>query len=168
MTTALRRAVLACAIALGAAAAPARADWRDVGVNVYGLSVHFDQDEAERLGVDNNFNPGLGLRYEFARHDRWSFFADAGAYYDSGKNTAVYGGVGALWQVVGGLKIGAALAVMDSDTYNNGKTFVAPLPLVAYDFGPVTVNLTFFPKVSKFNDVATLGLWFTVWPGRFR
>jgi hypothetical protein len=31
----------------------------------------------------------------------------------------------------------------------------------------VTVNLTFFPKVSRFNDVATLRLWFTVWPGRF-
>lgn len=167
MTTALRRAVLAGVLALGAAG-PGRADWRDLGVNVYGLSVHFDQDEAERLGVDNTLNPGLGLRYEFARRERWSFFADAGAYYDSGKNTALYGGVGALWQVVGGLKIGAALAVMDSDTYNNGKTFVAPLPLVTYDFGPVAVNLTFFPKVSKFNDVATLGLWFTVWPGRFR
>jgi hypothetical protein len=168
MTVAIRRALCACAIAFAAVAGPAHADWSDLGVNIYGLSYHFDQDEAERLGVDNNLNPGLGLRYEFARHERWSFFADAGAYYDSGKNTAVYGGVGALWQVVGGLRIGAALAVMDSDTYNNGRTFVAPLPLAAYDFGPVTVNLTFFPKVSKFNDVATLGLWFTVWPGRFR
>jgi hypothetical protein len=29
------------------------------------------------------------------------------------------------------------------------------------------VNLTFFPKVSKYNDVATLGLWFTLWPGQW-
>lgn len=158
MTAASRRVLAACALALAVATGPARADWRDLGVNVYGLSYHFDRDEAERLGVDNTLNPGLGLRYEFARHGRWSFFADGGAYRDSGENTAVYGGVGALWEVVGGLKVGAALAILDSDTYNAGRTFVAPLPLAAYDFGPVTVNLTFFPQVSKFNDVATLGL----------
>jgi hypothetical protein len=149
------------------ACAPARADWRDVGVNVYGLSYHFDRDRAEQLDVDNGFNPGLGLRYDFARLERWTFFADAGAYYDSGRNTAVYGGVGTLWRAVAGLQLGAAAVVMNSDTYNNGSTFVALLPLVAYDFGPVTVNLTFFPKISRYNDVATLGLWVTLWPGRW-
>ncbi len=168
MTSTCRRTLLACALALGAAGAPAHADWSDLGVNVYGLSYHFDKSRAEQLDVDNNFNPGLGLRYQFARHERWTFFADAGAYYDSGKNTAVYGGAGALWQVVGGLQIGAAVAVFNSDTYNSGRTFVAPLPLVAYDFGPVTVNLTYFPKISDRNEVASLGLWFTIWPGRFR
>jgi hypothetical protein len=167
MTTAVQRAALAAAIAGCLATAPAAADWRELGVNVYGLSYHFDRDRAEELDVDNSFNPGLGLRYNFAQLERWTFFADAGAYYDSGKNTAVYGGVGALWQVVGGLKIGAALAVMNSDTYNDGDTFLAPLPLVAYDFGPMMVNLTFFPKVSKYNDVATLGLWLTLWPGQW-
>jgi hypothetical protein len=168
MSNVVRHGALAAALAGGLAAAPASADWRDLGVNVYGLSHHFDRDRAEQLDVDNNFNPGLGLRYDFARHERWTFFADAGAYYDSGRNTAVYGGVGALWQVVGGLQIGGALAVMNSDTYNQGGTFVAPLPIVAYDFGPVTLNLTYFPKVANFNDVATLGLWFTIWPGRFK
>ena len=168
MTIAVRRAALAAAIACCLSTAPAAADWRDLGVNIYGLSYHFDSDRAEELDVDNTINPGLGLRYDFAHHERWTFFADAGAYYDSGKNTAVYGGVGALWQAVGGLKIGGALAVMNSNTYNDGDTFLAVLPLVAYDFGPVMVNLTFFPKVSKYNDVATLGLWFTIWPARFR
>ena len=168
MPNVIRCSALVAALAGGLPAAPACADWRDLGVNVYGLSYHFDQDRAQQLDVDNSFNPGLGLRYGFARLERWSFFADAGAYYDSGRNTAVYGGVGALWKVVGGLQIGGALAVMDSDTYNQGKTFLAPLPLVAYDFGPVALNLTYFPKVSNYNDVATLGLWFTIWPGRFK
>jgi hypothetical protein len=167
MTHAARRVALAVAIAGWAPATPAFADWHDVGVDVYGLSYHFDRDRAKQLDVDNSFNPGLGVRYNFAQVERWTFFADAGAYYDSGRNTAVYGGVGALWQVVGGLQIGAALAVMDSDTYNRGKTFVAPLPLVAYDFGPVMVNLTYFPKISDYNEVATLGLWFTLWPGKW-
>jgi hypothetical protein len=168
MSNVVRCGALAAALAGCLVAAPAVADWRDLGVNVYGLSYHFDRDLAKELDVDNGFNPGLGLRYEFARREGWSFFADAGAYYDSGRETAWYGGAGALWQVAGGLHIGGALVVMNSDTYNEGKTFVAPLPLVAYDFGPVTVNLTYFPKVSNFNDVATLGLWFTLWPGRLR
>jgi hypothetical protein len=167
MTTAVRCAALAVAFAGCVLAAPAAADWRDLGVNVYGLSYHFDRDRARELDVDNSVNPGLGLRYTFAELERWSFFADAGAYYDSGRNTAVYSGVGALWRVVGGLQIGGALAVMNSDTYNDGDTFLAPLPVVAYDFGPVTVNLTYFPKISKYNDVATLGLWFTLWPGKW-
>lgn len=167
MRSAVVRAVLAVVLAGSLFSAPAAADWRDVGVNVYGLSYHFDRDLAEQLGVDNSLNPGLGLRYNFAQLERWTFFADAGAYYDSGRNAAVYGGAGALWQAAAGLRIGGALAVMNSDTYNDGKTFVALLPLVAYDFGPVTVNLTFFPKVSRYNDVATLGLWFTLWPGKW-
>jgi hypothetical protein len=140
-------------------------DWRDLGVNVYGLSYH---STVIARSSRRRQQPQPLASHNFAQVERWSFFADAGAYYDSGRNTAVYGGVGALWQVVGGLQIGGALAVMNSDPYNNGDTFLAPLPLVVYDFGPVTVNLTFFPKVSKYNDVATLGLWFTIWPGRIK
>lgn len=149
-----------------AIAAPAAAG--ELGINFYGLSYHFDKDRAEALGVDNALNPGLGVRYRFAEWERWSFFADAGAYYDSGRNTAVIGGVGALWTVAGGLQVGAAVAVFNSDTYNDGRTFVAPLPLLAYDFGPATVNLTFFPKIERYNDVATIGFWVTLWPERIR
>ena len=38
---------------------------------------------------------------------------------------------------------------------------------VGEDAGPVTFNLTYFPKISRFNDVATLGFWLTIWPGRW-
>ena len=166
MTTAIRRAFFICAFALCAAAPAAVAgEW---GIDIYGLSYHFNRDLAKQLDVDNSFNPGLGVRYQFAEVERWSFFADAGAYHDSGSNTAVYGGVGALWQVVGGLQIGGALALMNSDTYNQGKTFIAPLPLVAYDLGPVTLNLIYFPKISNYNEVASLGFWVTLWPERFK
>jgi hypothetical protein len=167
MPTTARRVVLAVAFAACIAAAPARADWRDVGVNVYGLSYHVDRDRARELDVDNGLNPGLGVRYNFAKWERWTFLAEAGAYHDSGRNTAVYGGAAALWQAVGGLHVGAALVAMNSDTYNRGKTFLAPLPVIGYDFGPAMVNLTYFPKVSNYNEVGTLGLWFTLWPGRW-
>jgi hypothetical protein len=153
------------AIALIAACGVARAD--EIGINVYGLSYHFDRDRAQALGVDNEVNPGLGVRWKFAETERWRFFADAGVFSDSGKNTAALAGAGALWHVAGGVQIGAALAVMNSDTYNNGRTFIAPLPIVAWDLGPVTLNATFFPKIERYNDVATVGLWVTLWPGRW-
>jgi hypothetical protein len=150
---ALRR--LLAAVVLGIACGAAHAD--EFGVNVYGLSYHFNRDRA----------PGLGFRWQFAEHERWRFFADAGVFSDSGRNTAVLAGAGALWHVGAGFQVGAALAVMNSDTYNNGRTFIAPLPLVAWDLGPATINLTFFPKIERYNDVATVGLWVTLWPGRW-
>ena len=160
-------ALLRClaAVALVAACGTAHAD--EIGINVYGLSYHFNRDRAQALGVDNGVNPGLGVRWQFAETERWRFFADAGVFNDSGRNTAALAGAGALWRVAGGFEIGAALAVMNSDTYNNGRTFIVPLPLVAWDLGPVTLNATFFPKVERFNDVATVGLWVTLWPGRW-
>src|SRR3990172_2736896 len=137
------------------------------GISFYGLSHHFDRDQARALGVGNGFNPGLGVRYRFAQRDRWSFELEAAAYYDSGRNTAVVAGVAALWHVRHGFHAGGALALFNSPTYNNGRAFVAPIPLVAYDWGPVTLNATFLPKIGRYNDVATIGVWVTFWPKRW-
>lgn len=138
----------------------------ELGINIYGLSYHFDRDVARRIGVDNEFNPGLGARYRLPR-ERFEWVLDAGAYRDSGRNVALIAGAGALWKPVPALGLGAALVVFDSDTYNRGRTTVAPVPLAAYDLGPATLNFTYLPKVSDINDVATLGFWVTLWPGRF-
>jgi hypothetical protein len=143
----------------------ARAD--ELGVSVFGLSYHFDRDKARALDVDNGFNPGIGLKYRFAEHGRWTFDAEAGAFRDSGSNTAGYGGVTALWRVGRGFQLGGALTLLKSSTYNDNSLFIAPLPMLAYDIGPVTLNLTYFPKISGVNDVAALGFWVTVWPERF-
>lgn len=153
--------------ALVAAAACGAAPADELGVNLYGLSYHFDRAKAQAIEADNTVNPGLGFRYRFADSGRWQFFADGGVYYDSGRNTAKYAGVGALWSVASGFQAGAALAVFHSDTYNGGRAFLAPLPMLAWDVGPVTLNLIFSPKMSRFNDVATLGFWVTLWPGRW-
>jgi hypothetical protein len=161
--TALRRLFVALLLAAVTTSATA-GEW---GVDVFGLSYHFDRSEAEALGVDNGFNPGLGLRYRFAKLEHWAFDAEVGAYRDSGSNTAVQGGVSALWNPWRGLQLGGALVVFKSDTYNDGDVFLAPLPLVGYDFGPAMVNLTYFPKIGRYNDVATLGLWVTLWPQRW-
>ena len=153
----LRRLFACAALALPLPAAA------ELGLNIYGLAYHFDRSRARSLGVDNEFNPGLGVRYRVPHSERLQWIFDAGAYRDSGRNTARLAGAGALWRVSEGWRVGGALALLHSDTYNRGKAFVAPLPLAAYEFRSVTLNFVYLPKVSDLNEVATLGVWATVW-----
>jgi hypothetical protein len=108
-------------------------------------------------------NPGLGLRYRWPRQG-FDWFADGGAYRDSGRNTAVYAGGGAFWKPTERLRLGGALAFFYSDTYNDGDPFIAPIPVAAYEWRRVTLNLVYFPKISGINDINTLGFWITLWP----
>jgi hypothetical protein len=159
-------ALLALAAACAAPAAAA-ADAGALGISFYGVSYHFDRDRARALGVDNGFNPGLGVRYRLARRERWTFDVEAAAYYDSARNNAVVAGVAALWEVGRGFHAGGALALFDSPTYNHGRAFVAPIPVAAYEWDAVTLNATFLPKVGRYNDVATIAFWVTFWPKRW-
>lgn len=136
------------------------ADW---GVNVYGLSWHFDRDKAKELGDDNGINPGLGVRWRPEKGEQLSWFVDAGAYHDSGRNTAVLAGLGLHWHATESLRLGGALVFLNSQTYNNGKSFVAPLPIAAWEFRRVMLNMVYMPKVRDLNDINTLGFWATVW-----
>lgn len=157
---------LALALLLAAFACRAPAQPGELGVNVYGLSYHFERDEAKASGFDNEVNGGLGLRYRMPRQD-YDWIIDAGAFRDSRRNTVVLAGGGVLWKATGRLRLGAALGVAQSDTYNDGNPFIAPLPLLAYEWRPVSVNLAYFPRVSGVNDFNTLLLWLTAWPRGF-
>lgn len=159
------RLVLAAVIALAVYLPSAHAG--EFGINVYGLSYHFDRDRARENDLDNEFNPGLGLRWRFADWERWSFHADAGFFEDSGSNTAKIFGAAAMYKLGAGFRAGAALSLFHSDTYNSGDAFIAPVPLLSYEWRAVSLNATFFPKVSRFNDIPTLGFWITIWPGRW-
>jgi hypothetical protein len=139
----------------------------ELGINVYGLSYHFERDRARTIGTDNEFNPGLGLRYNIGENERFRWFADGGFYHDSGRNIAKYGGVGAQWKATQAIGVGAALVAFHSDTYNRGRAFITPLPVVSYDFGPASVSLVYMPRVKTLNEINTVGLWLTLWPGRF-
>jgi len=140
-------------------------DW---GVNVYGLSYHWDRDQAKRNDLDNEFNPGLGLRYRIGDWQIGSWLKadaiiDAGIYRDSGRNTAVYAAAGLLWPLdeAKRFSLGAALTAFHSDTYNRGDPFIAPVPLFALRLGDVTVNLTHFPKIRNFNEVDATAMFMT-------
>lgn len=138
----------------------------ELGINVYGLSYHFERGEAKRRGYDNEVNPGLGARWRMPAGD-FDGFLDGGAYRDSGRNSAVYAGAGFYWKPAQGLRLGGALAFFHSDTYNEGDAFIAPVPLLAYEWRAVTLNMVYFPKVSGVNEINTLGFWLTLWPKGF-
>lgn len=135
----------------------------DLGLNIYGFAYHFDRDRARAAGLDNEIIGGLGMRYRVRHSAQLQWIFDAAAYRDSARNTALLAGAGALWHVSQSWRVGGALAAFRSDTYNQGKAFVAPLPVAAYEFRPVTLNFAFTPRWSEVNDVATLAVWLTWW-----
>lgn len=164
------RCALVVLLVLGALPWTGRAEAQDsgeLGINVYGLSYHFERDRAKRLGYDNEVNPGLGVRYRARLNERWDWFFDAGAYRDSGRNTALVIGPGAFWKATEGWRLGGAVAFFDSDTYNRGRSFIAPLPVLAYEWRAVTLNMVYIPKVGDLNSINTLGFWVTFWPRGF-
>ena len=136
----------------------------DLGLNIYGLAYHFDRSRAREAGLNNELIAGLGLRYRVPHSEQMSWVLEGGAYRDSGRNTALVAGAGALWKVSGGWRLGGALVGFKSDTYKRGKAFLAPLPLLTYDYRSVTLNFTYVPRVAEINDVAALAFWVTWWP----
>ncbi|HSF47127.1 MAG TPA: hypothetical protein VLA73_02055, partial [Burkholderiales bacterium] len=66
MTRLLLSCLAAAATAVCTSTAQGAPQADQLGINVYGLSYHFDRDRARELDVDNELNPGLGLRYRFA------------------------------------------------------------------------------------------------------
>jgi hypothetical protein len=153
------RAILLTATSLWVNPAVA-GDW---GVNVYGVSYHWDRELAKMNGWDNEFNPGLGLRYTMGSWLKADAILDAGAYHDSGRNTAVYAAAGLLWPLDEARRfmLGVALTAFHSDTYNQGDAFIVPVPLFSLRLDGVTINLTHFPRVSNFNAVHTTAMFFT-------
>ena len=135
----------------------------DIGINLYGASYHFDRDKAKELGLTNEFNPGLGIRWRQKRSDKLDLFVDAGFYDDSASHTAKLVGGGALWHATDGLRLGGGLVLLQSKTYNGGDAFIAPAPVLAYDWRRISFNLVYFPKFRDQNKTNQIGMWLTVW-----
>jgi hypothetical protein len=51
---------------------------------------------------------------------------------------------------------------VQSDTYNHGSPFIAPLPIASYDLGPVTLNAIYVPRYGEYNKFAVFGLYFSI------
>jgi hypothetical protein len=135
-------------------------DW---GIDVYGTSYHLEQTRAKERHVDNQVNPGLGLRYRTSHTENVDWILDVGGYHDSGRHTALFAGAGAAWHATDRLRLGGALAAFQSKTYNSGKSAIALVPVAAYEWPTVSLNVVYFPRLGRFNDINTFGFWITIW-----
>ena len=87
---------------------------------MYGFAYHPDRETVHERGLDNEFNPGLGLHYELRNTPRGVTFAEVGAYDDSGSSVAAFIGLGYQFRMGEHWRAGAAVALMNSKTYNQG------------------------------------------------
>lgn len=138
----------------------------DIGLDVYGLSYHLDQKLARQIGTDNQFNPGLGLHYVINESPQSIWLVQSGLYRDSGRHHAKIAGVAYEYKLTEQWRLGGGVVYFNSTTYNRGRAFIAPVPLLTYQLGPAALNLTFFPKVSGFNDIPTFAAYATIRLGR--
>jgi hypothetical protein len=136
-------------------------------LNVYGLSYHPDREIVHRDNLDNQVNPGLALHYELVNNARGVTFTELGAYRDSGRHLAKFATLGYQWKFGEDLRIGGAVAAMNSKTYNRGVTFLGMIPLVTYDLGPVQLNAVYFPKFGHYNEVDAFGFYVTLPVGKW-
>lgn len=132
-----------------------------LNLNVFGLSYHPDRKGTRDRHLDNELNLGLGLEYEFHSDVSGAATLQTGFFKDSGRNWTKIAGAGYQFKLGDRLRLGADLLAIQSPTYNNGRAFVAPIPRVTYDFGPVKANLVYVPRYQNYNIFAVWGLYFS-------
>jgi hypothetical protein len=159
--------ILASMFALSAGAVAVAADAEGeprlkLNVHVYGFSYHTDRQGVRRNGLDNALNVGLGVNYTLHEDERGIGFAEAGIYRDSGSRLAKVAGLGYQYKLGRRWRLGGALLVVHSKTYNDGSAFIAPLPILTYDFGTVKLNAVYVPRYRGYNEFAVFGFYFSL------
>jgi hypothetical protein len=154
--------LIAAALLLTAGANAHAADRLEL--NLYGLSHHWNQSEARRLGTEEEINPGLGLRYALEPWDLCSTpFVEGGIYRDSGAHASYYAALGCKGlKLTDNIRLGLGLAAMQSETYNGGNPFVAPVPLLTWYIAPVTVNFIEYFPVESLGVLSTTGVYLSM------
>ena len=108
------------------------------------------------------FNIGLGLGYKLYENTRGSTYFGGGIYKDSGNNWAKIAGVGYQYKLDNRWEVGADLMAVESKTYNKGRTFVAPIPRLTYNFGTIKLNAIYVPKFQKYNVFSVFAVFLSV------
>ncbi len=130
----------------------------ELGVNLFGFSIHADRSEGH-----NEVNPGVGLRYVFSEPaPRWALFGEASIYYDSNREWAKYVALGTSYRFAGAWSVGAAVAYVQSPSYNNGKPFFAVVPGLAFEYRKVAINAVLLPSENADSKISGLAFYATI------
>ncbi len=87
---------------------------------------------------------------------------EVGFFKDSGSELAKFIGVTSLYELADRWRLGVDLLVIQSPTYNEGSSFIAPIPHLVYDFGVAKANLIYIVRVPPYNMFSVFGLYFAV------
>ena len=137
------------------------AEASEFGINLYGFSYH--PDKADSNGNHfHGWNPGLGAQYTFFQRDRHRLLLDGGIYRNSSAHHSEYVSAGYRFRPIWGFELGPVLALYHSPDQNNGKTFFAPLLVLAYRYKRITLQIVPVPKYKDVNRNASVGLYLTV------
>lgn len=140
---------------------PVRVLANEFGVNIYGLSYHLIGNR-ESYDFLNEVNTGLGFRATFGDRNTNKVIIEGGRFRDSMNFAARYLSVGYLVRIVPGFSMGLNTALYTSRTIINGGIILAPIPIVSYTVGAVTLNGIFLPKYENKNPMNTLGFYLTI------
>jgi hypothetical protein len=91
---------------------------------------------------------------------------EAGFYRDSGSHLAKIAGLGYQYKLGKRWRLGGAVLGVQSQTYNDGRFFVAPIPILTYDLGAVKLNAIYVPSYGEYNEFAVFGFYFSLPLGR--
>ena len=140
---------------------PASDTEAQVGINVFGLSKHFEDSAVAEL---QTFNPGLGFHWTFDRGRNSALEFNTGIYRDSFSNLNRHLSLGARVRVWGPIEIGWQSILAKSDSMNDGYAIVYPIPFVSFRHSRFVLNTVYIPQVGSFNQISTLGLTATIFP----
>jgi hypothetical protein len=157
----LRTAAADASVQASAEAGPASGS-SNFDLLVYGFSYHPDREAAHAQQVDNEFNPGLGLNYEFRKTETGVAYFGVGVYRDSGGSWAKLAGPGYQFRLGDRWRLGAGFLLLKSSTYHNGDLLFAPIPLLTYDLGRVKINAFYAPQYKQYNTVDVFGVYFGI------
>lgn len=138
-----------------------------LNLHVFGFSYHPDRKGTRDRHLDNELNLGLGLNYELHNDPRGVTSLETGFFKDSGRNWAKFAGAGYQFKFGDNWRLGADLLAIQSDTYNHGRAFVAPIPRLSYDFGRVSLSAVYVPRDREFNQFAVFGFYLTTPLGKW-
>lgn len=112
----------------------------EVWVNPGFYSRHFQLDKNLN---DNNL--GLGIEYRYST----IYAVTAGRFNNSDRETSSYAAFLAQPIVLGGIRLGAVLGVINGySRVNHGNWFPLIIPVASYEYKYVGINLTYIPTIQ--------------------
>jgi len=139
-----------------------------VSLVLSGYSYHFNIRPGVKAESLNQRNYGLGLEFDHRKPAGATFryVNNFGWYKDSLNSTAHYVGGAVFYDWLGDhrlrLSLGAELSGFYSERYNQGRPFLALLPVANIGSESASVNLVVVPRVPQFIDAGVVFVQFKI------